>query len=154
MSTKKEINLKKLNNSANLGSRIRFFRKSMQKSQEEFALLLDVSKHTLINYETGKRVPDASFFLKLINSFNLSSDYLLTGEGEMFRQRIPFITGILQDETMIKMLEYVANIPEIRYSILAEFQKAVTIFEKKIKEYEDRKTQKKETIKYKEGKVG
>ncbi len=54
-------------------------------SRNDFSSKLDINTYTLQNIERGKqRVP--GFLLKLIiEKFNVSPDWLLTDEGEMFR---------------------------------------------------------------------
>ncbi len=69
-----------------LSERIRLVRKSQKLSQKKFAELLDVSRHSVINYENGTTIPELKFVMALCNQFSISSNWLLFG-------RTPYYTG-------------------------------------------------------------
>lgn len=67
-----------------VGSRIREIRKEIQL--DHFAETLGVHTNTLRNYESGKRTPDATFLVKLLEEFpETNPDWLLLGEGSKER---------------------------------------------------------------------
>lgn len=49
-------------------------------NQQKIALDLNVSREAISYYENGKRNPDIQMLISLSNYFNVSIDYLITGE--------------------------------------------------------------------------
>lgn len=52
-------------------------RKELNKTQEEIADILDVSRTTYGKWEKGTHRPDTDMLVKLAEYFNVSADYLL-----------------------------------------------------------------------------
>lgn len=63
-----------------IGQRLREVRGGM--SQAEFAQILNMSQSSIANYETGKRVPDASLILDLMSAFGVDPVWLISGESQ------------------------------------------------------------------------
>ncbi len=55
-------------------------RKKKKLSQLAVAMDLNMSRETLSHYENGKRSPDTQTLILLSKYFNVSIDYLITGE--------------------------------------------------------------------------
>ena len=55
-------------------------RKRKKYSQLKVAMDLSISREALSYYENGKRSPDIDMLMKLSRYFNVSIDYLITGE--------------------------------------------------------------------------
>lgn len=70
-----------------LGERIKKVRRSLDLTQQKFAEKIGTTQNTIANYEIGHRNPSASAFNNICKTFNVSEDWLRTGEGEMFVQR-------------------------------------------------------------------
>lgn len=69
-----------------VGERIKTVRKFFKiSSQEVFAEKFNVAVRTLRNYECGHTPIPHSFLSQLMDEFDISVDWLLTGEGEMKR---------------------------------------------------------------------
>ena len=51
-------------------------RKEQKLNQTELAQKLEVSRNSIVNWETGKCHPDISTIRKIAFAFNISSDYL------------------------------------------------------------------------------
>lgn len=60
-----------------IGERIIKVRVDERLNQVEFSKKLGVSKQVISNYETGIRKPGLDIILKISNTFNISTDYLL-----------------------------------------------------------------------------
>lgn len=59
---------------------LREIRKQRGYSQLKVAMDLNISREALSYYETGKRSPDVRMLVELSRYFNVSIDYLITGE--------------------------------------------------------------------------
>lgn len=55
-------------------------RKKKGYSQLKVSLDLNISREAISFYENGKRSPDIDMLVKLSKYFNVSIDYLITGE--------------------------------------------------------------------------
>ena len=55
-------------------------RKRKKYNQLKVALDLSISREALSYYENGKRSPDIDMLVKLSDYFNVSIDYLITGQ--------------------------------------------------------------------------
>ena len=64
-----------------LGARIAALRRAAGWNQAELAEKLRISPSAVGMYEQGRREPSAQMLLELARVFEVSVDYLLTGEG-------------------------------------------------------------------------
>ena len=55
-------------------------RKERRMSQLQLAMELSISREAISYYENGQRSPDVGMLLKMARYFNVSVDYLITGE--------------------------------------------------------------------------
>ena len=55
-------------------------RKNKHLSQQKVAFDLNISREALSYYENGKREPSLNMLLKMSDYFNVSINYLITGE--------------------------------------------------------------------------
>lgn len=62
-----------------LGTRIAYLRNKRGISQEEFSKILKIGKSTLGMYETDKREPSNEMSVRIATYFDVSLDWLLTG---------------------------------------------------------------------------
>lgn len=68
-----------------LSARITYLRKSKGLSQSQLASELSISASAVGMYEQGRRVPDIDMLVKLADLFDVSLDYLITGEEHQHR---------------------------------------------------------------------
>ena len=59
---------------------LRIVRKEKNLNQLKVAMDLNISREALSHYENGKREPSLDMLKKLSAYFNVSIDYLITGE--------------------------------------------------------------------------
>ena len=59
---------------------LREIRKKKKLSQLKVAMDLNISREALSYYENGKRNPDTKMLIAMSRYFNVSIDYLITGE--------------------------------------------------------------------------
>jgi len=71
-----------------VGIRIKELRFSLNLTQEEFAKLLDLSNTYISEIEAGNKNPKISFFIKLSKVFGVNLDYIITGTGPLYANRI------------------------------------------------------------------
>lgn len=60
-------------------------RKAKNLNQQKVAMDLNISREALSHYENGKREPSLAMLKKMSEYFNVSIDFLVTGEE--FRKR-------------------------------------------------------------------
>ena len=70
-----------------LGERLKKAREYAGLSQEALAKKLKIGKRTLIDYEKGASEPKVSIVKNIAEICNVNTNWLLTGEGEMFRKK-------------------------------------------------------------------
>ena len=63
-----------------LGKRIKHFRKQKKLTQKELAKALGISRDTLASWEVDRREPDYEIVIKIARFFDVSLDFLLTGQ--------------------------------------------------------------------------
>ncbi len=67
--------------------RIRKLRKELGLTQQKFADALGVKQNTIAQYESGRNEPIDAVISLICREFNVSEDWLRTGEGEMFKPK-------------------------------------------------------------------
>ena len=65
-----------------LNERIQALRKNSNHSQEELANMLDISRQAISKWESGQVQPEIDNIIKLSKIYNVSTDYLLTGDDD------------------------------------------------------------------------
>ncbi|TKI49852.1 MULTISPECIES: helix-turn-helix domain-containing protein [Lysinibacillus] len=60
-----------------LGGRLKYLRKSNNKTQQDIADILGITRPAYTAYEQGKRNPDYEILEKIADYYNVSIDYLL-----------------------------------------------------------------------------
>ena len=61
-----------------IGERIKEIRKESGLSQQAFGKALAVSQDTVSLWENGKSLPTAEFLIAIAQTFNVSTDYILS----------------------------------------------------------------------------
>lgn len=69
-----------------MDNRIKELRKSLGLTQQEFADRLNIKRGAIANYEIGRNIPIDAVISLISKEFNVSENWLRTGEGEMFQQ--------------------------------------------------------------------
>ena len=70
-----------------IGERIKKVRRSNDMTQQEFADRIGSKRNTVATYEMGRSTPSAAVLSLISREFNVSEEWLRTGEGEMFIQQ-------------------------------------------------------------------
>lgn len=67
-----------------IGNRIKKIRKLLNKSQEELALELGLTKQAISNIENSKSLPSISLLSKLLVNFDVNLNYVIGGKDSYF----------------------------------------------------------------------
>lgn len=94
-------------NDGNIGDRLKLIREKNNLSLVKLAKIFDITKQTLLRYESGERRPTNDFVEKFGRKFKLSGDWLLYGIPPVYR-----LNGKEQDAqaTFLELSEMLAEI--------------------------------------------
>lgn len=67
-----------------MNERIKKLRKILDLTQQEFADKIGMKRNTIANYETDRNEPSNSVISLMCKTFNVSEEWLRTGNGDMF----------------------------------------------------------------------
>lgn len=106
----------------NFGERLVKARLELGFNQNEFAEKIEIAPQSLARYEKNKVKPAIDFIEKLTNMFNINSNWLLNGTGEIFNKNninIDYKEEIIKnleifDEKQIKYFYYLMEAEKIR----------------------------------------
>jgi transcriptional regulator with XRE-family HTH domain len=110
--------------------RVKAIRKEVKLRQDEFCKKLDISSTQLSKIENGKNKPGHGFYYNIVREFNVNLDYLLFGEGPMFRsgetkKEDPSVVyqreaGYKTNEDIEEFMYYFFNSRYFRFQVMAE----------------------------------
>ena len=136
-----EIKIKKGTDSFAL--RLKEIRKRLKIKQDDFCKRMDISVTNLSKIENGKGKPGHGFYINIVREFGVNLDYLLFGEGPMFKTGktkkeetstgYDRISGYKSTEEIDEFLYYFFNSDYFRYKVIAEAVRTRNEFEKIIK---------------------
>ena len=121
-----------------LSLRLRQTREKLNLSLDEFGEKLGCCKSSVINYESGKRVPGARYLIDIVNTFGISPDWILMGRGEMFGP-LPYLGPRGKNERDLELMLEHLQIPTMKLAILAEYHRLKNIFKPLVDEFEELK---------------
>ena len=96
-----------------MNTRIKLLRKKLELTQTEFAQKIGLSQNYVWMIERGDRCPSDRTIADICREFDVSEDWLRTGEGEMFIQltpdeeRLKFLAELVKGETDPEVLAFV-----------------------------------------------
>ena len=96
-----------------IGTRIKEIRKEKALTQAEFAAALHCSKEQVYSIEAGRVRPSQKWLQKLISTFSLREEYLLSGEGNKWDDE-----KSVQDEQLLSYLEKHRKAREVLHEII------------------------------------
>lgn len=67
-----------------MNDRIKFLRKKLHLTQQEFADKIGMKRNTIANYEGDRNEPSNSVISLICREFDVNETWLRTGEGDMF----------------------------------------------------------------------
>lgn len=90
-----------------MGIRFKYVRKLLNKSQEDLATDLSVTKQAISNIETCKCFPSIPLLYKLACDYDVNLNYLVLGHGDIFRVKEKTYQSLR--ETLIQEVETILN---------------------------------------------
>lgn len=118
-----------------LGSRIRFIRSQFGYNQTEFGDKIGAAQNTVSAWEKDKVVPADTAMVSICRTFNISEEWLRTGEGPMEVQRpkdeviMKFFNSVLEDQPESMRKRFISSLaaftPEDWENAAALMQKLV-----------------------------
>ncbi len=70
-------------------TRFKLLRQELGMTQEEFGSKIGVARNTIAQYESGRIVPSNPVIANICKEYAVNETWLLTGEGDMFRNITP-----------------------------------------------------------------
>ena len=107
----------------NIGENLRIIRESLDLTQKQFAEKVGKSFRTIQNYETNKTPLDLEIIQNLAKIYNVNTNWLLTGSGEIFLNEEKFCAqelksyNLSQEEINLIIGEFLTK-PATRETIL------------------------------------
>lgn len=118
-----------------LGSRIRFIRSQSGYNQTEFGDKIGAAQNTVSAWEKDKVVPADTAMVSICRTFNISEEWLRTGEGPIEVQRpkdeviMKFFNSVLEDQSESMRKRFISSLaaftPEDWENAAALMQKLV-----------------------------
>lgn len=114
--------------------RIKLIRKEKKLTQVEFGDVIGVKGNTVTNYETGLRNPTDAVIKSICREFNVSEEWLKTGEGEMFlplgrQDQIANLTATLfkgeKDSFRERLILALAGLDESEWELLEKIAEKI-----------------------------
>lgn len=65
-------------------NRIKLIRQNEKLTQEEFSEKLDMSRDTVFNLESGRKIIKDEYIEKICSTFNINAEWMIFGKGSMY----------------------------------------------------------------------
>lgn len=108
-----------------IGNRLRKVRESLGYTQEQIVSYFDIGRANYSRMEKGEISPGPTVLFTMRGEFNVSLDWLVSGEGEMFSrsttaksERLDFGSDSAE---VWDLLEFMVRIPMVKHAVLAFF---------------------------------
>lgn len=109
--------------------RIKELRKALGLTQQEFSGRIGVKRNTIAQYESGRNAPIDAVITLICREFNVSEEWLRTGEGEMFHPKsrneelMEFATTVAEGDPgsiQAQLLSVMARLTDQQWEVLAQ----------------------------------
>jgi transcriptional regulator with XRE-family HTH domain len=126
-----------------IGERIKYLRKLQGLTTEQLADVIGMKKGSVSSYENNRYDPSAKTIVSICKQFDVSADWLLTGEGRGPKEEAP----PLDDEAKEKIKKYIGYAASVgkkirhiriqkKFMSEAEFAQAIDVTTEDLVEYE------------------
>ena len=112
-----------------MDERIKELRKALGLTQQKFADAIGVRQNTVAQYEMGRNPPNDTVITLICREFNVSEEWLRTGNGEMFQPKsrneelFEFATKVAEGDPgsiQAQLLAVMARLTDEQWEVLAE----------------------------------
>jgi len=108
-----------------IGTKIRQLRESLGFTQVQMVESFDIGRANYSRIEKGEIFPNAEILHTLKTEFNVSLDWLITGEGRMHppqKNNLKKALGLAKcGREMDELIYHIANVPMIKHAVLGHF---------------------------------
>lgn len=110
-----------------MNERIKLIRKALNLSQDDFGKKLGVTRGVITNIELNKTEPKPLFIKLICETFDVSEEWINTGNGNMFTQKsrseiiTDFLAEVLKEEDESfkrRFIEMLANLSVEEWELL------------------------------------
>lgn len=109
-------------NQTEVGRRLKEVRAALSLKLEEIGEKTGLSKSAISYMETGTKKPSSVYMYELSKQFNIDINWVLTGDGNMFKPDVELNLNFGEDNKTIKeLIYYIENVPYARHDILRYF---------------------------------
>ena len=106
-------------------SRIKYLRKELNLSQQEFAEKIHISRSQLSYYESGTvNIPQRSQN-EICEKFNVNKEWLLTGKGEMYKPT-PQLSELINLIDKIKTVKALLELDNSEWEIIEKLSNKIS----------------------------
>ncbi len=110
---------------AEIGARLRAIREKLGLVQVDFAFKIGIARSTCCRCEKGECFLPTEAMQELAKSFNVSLNWLVLGQGEMFLSKATASDEVLmfvkESSEVEELLLLMKKLPLFRYSVLQHF---------------------------------
>jgi len=111
----------------NFSKTLKTLRKEKHLTQGQLASYLNISRSTIAGYETKSRQPDFETLQRLADYFEVSIDFLITGENSIVFQKAAYlhvdeISLELEMKSIYRQLSAISKHDVLRYAKLLRLQ--------------------------------
>jgi len=97
--------------------RIKTLRNALNLTQQHFAEKIGVSRSTVANIETGKKVPSDLIINAICSEYSVNKEWLCTGKGKMFLSKPD---AMIAENFRRKLISKISRLSDAQLVVLAE----------------------------------
>ena len=97
--------------------RIKTLRNALNLTQQQFAEKIGVSRSTIANIETGKKVPSDLIINAICSEYSVNKEWLCTGQGEMFLSKPD---AMIAENFKQKQISKISKLSDAQLVVLAQ----------------------------------
>lgn len=114
-----------------IGKRVRELRMERGLSQQELGLAIGVTKVSICGYENGTRLPNLEKLIKLAETLETTTDYLLGREITVMNEENKTYIGSISYEDVCFVLE-LRHYPNLYNKLLKDVKRSASIINKRL----------------------
>lgn len=113
---------------------IRFLRKSAKLSQEDLAAKLNIKRHTICDWETGRTEPSIAQLKSIAEAFNVTVNHIIGVEKEIYNEdlgfdmQVDYTSFVAKTELEKELMELINSCSEEQLQIINDILKGTKKF--------------------------